>query len=658
MWLKYRREIDGLRTVAVVPVILHHAHLSPFAGGFVGVDIFFVISGYLITALLIRDLEADQFSIKTFYERRARRILPALFFVMAATAPFALLWMFPLELNDFVKSIVATTVFSSNILFWMESGYFAPQAELKPLLHTWSLAVEEQYYIGFPLLLAVLWRASNRWITIGLMFFALTLASFACAMMFVRDHPDAVFYLLPFRAWELLAGSFAAIALHRRKIAPNSGLSALGLAMIVCGLVFASDELWPSYIALLPVFGTTLIILFASPSQGVGRILSVPILVGIGLISYSSYLWHQPILAFLSLRSIQEPSITINLAAVAATFVLATLTWRFVERPFRTYHNGAPLVSKTAIAVGSTALGMVFIVSALLIDLTDGLPGRTAPSGLLFTKIEQDLTGSRTDRLPCDTDIAFKPIPQKPLPTCIFEGEQTGPFYGQEAILIGDSHGTVLSGSIRNMLVNEGYGVSVMTFGGCPPFLGYVLPERNCNAANEAAYQHLETSGYDLVIIASRAQLLTSEEFRDSFLTNITDVYITDPGLVAFESGLRRLSELDAKIIYFDPVPEMPLDVGLIARKNAAFSVDASITNYSIPYAKYVEKAGPLLKVLDELEGDKFKRVVVPQLLCDGPNDACQAVIRGVSYYTDDNHLNSIGIAKLLPTLRSLLTEN
>jgi len=656
--MKYRQEIDGLRSVAVFPVILYHAHLSVFPGGFIGVDIFFVISGYLITSLLVRDLEAGNFSIKNFYERRARRILPALFVVMAATYPIALLWMFPLELNDYVQSIVATTLFSSNVLFWLESGYFAQEAELKPLLHTWSLAVEEQYYILFPPLLALLWRAPRKWIVIGLAFIAAAIVSFACAMIYVQTRPDAVFYLLPFRAWELLAGALVAILLHRKSIPSNSGLSALGLVMIGCGFIFASDQLWPSYIALLPVIGTTLIIVFASPVRGVGRLLSLPIVVGVGLISYSAYLWHQPILAFMRLRSLHELSTAENIAAVVVTFLLAILTWRFVERPFRTYRDGLPIVSTKAITTVATAVALVLMVPALAIDRTDGLPNRVAPSGMLFTEIERNLTGNRVDRLPCDTDITFKSFIKEPLPECVFQGREFGVAFGQRAILIGDSHATVISGAVRDTLVAEGYEVSVMTFGGCPPFPGYSLPDRDCNKANQAVYNHLEANSYDLVVIATRAQLMISEASRHRYSGSVSYLSSSNPGLVVFENGLSQLSNLDSKIIYFDPVPEMPLDIGLFARKSAAFETDTRSVVFSIPHVEYVRQAGPLLDVLKRLENDQFRRVPVSQQFCTGQDTACIAIEGGVAFYSDNNHLSSFGVAKLLPPLRRLLAED
>jgi peptidoglycan/LPS O-acetylase OafA/YrhL len=239
--MDYRKEIDGLRALAVLPVILFHAGFETFSGGFVGVDVFFVISGYLITTIILEELEQGKFSIVNFYERRARRILPALFLVMFVCVPFAWFWLLPSDMKDFSQSLVAVSVFASNILFWRESGYFDTAAELKPLLHTWSLAVEEQYYVIFPLFLMLCWKLGKRWILVLLGFIFLT--SFAVAQWAAYAKPAAAFYLLPTRGWELLTGAFAAFYFsqaNRREFC--KGLSEfggwLGVALILYAVFY------------------------------------------------------------------------------------------------------------------------------------------------------------------------------------------------------------------------------------------------------------------------------------------------------------------------------------------------------------------------------------------------------------------------------------
>jgi len=341
--VKYRAEIDGLRALAVLPVILFHAGFEWFSGGFVGVDVFFVISGYLITTIIISEMAEGKFSIVNFYERRARRILPALFFVMLACLPFAWLLLTPSDLKDFGQSLVAVSTFSSNILFWWESGYFDTAAELKPLLHTWSLALEEQYYILFPVFLMLTWRLGIKTILILLSIVFLISLGVAVWGTQYAAHPKIIsgaFFLLPTRGWELLIGVFAAFYLkyntHLKSHTVNQMLSLLGFGMIAYSIIaFDKTTPFPSLYALIPTIGTGLLILYAVPKTFVHRLLSLKYIVGIGLISYSAYLWHQPLLAF-ARHKIEGDVAELHLIILCITSLLmAWFSWRFVEKPFR-----------------------------------------------------------------------------------------------------------------------------------------------------------------------------------------------------------------------------------------------------------------------------------------------------------------------------------
>ncbi|WP_425051861.1 acyltransferase family protein [Psychromarinibacter sp. S121] len=330
--MRYRPEIDGLRAVAVLPVVLFHAGVPGFGGGYVGVDVFFVISGFLITGLLLQDIQDDRFSILTFYERRARRILPALFVVMAACIPFAVALMLPGDIALFGRSVLAAGTFWSNILFWLETGYFAPTAEELPLLHTWSLSVEEQFYILFPLILLALVRWRRSWLVPGLL--AMALASFALALWGARAWPVANFFLSPTRFWELLAGALCTVAMP--KVRAHWLPAAAGLVMIAAAIAaYHGDLPFPSHYTLLPVAGTCLVLLFASEAEPVGRTLALRGPVAVGLVSYSLYLWHQPVLVFARMRWPDGLHWTALVALFALTGALAWLSWRFVERPFR-----------------------------------------------------------------------------------------------------------------------------------------------------------------------------------------------------------------------------------------------------------------------------------------------------------------------------------
>ncbi|MDB4151149.1 acyltransferase [Pseudomonadales bacterium] len=332
--MKYRAEIDGLRALAVVPVILFHAGFELFSGGYVGVDVFFVISGYLITTILVEDIENNRFSLVNFYERRARRILPALFFVMLMCIPFAWMLMQPSQMKDFSQSLVAVSLFASNVLFWRESGYFDAAAEEKPLLHTWSLAVEEQYYVLFPIFLFLAWRyGKNRvfWMIVVMASISLLLSEWGW-----RNKPTANFYLAPARAWELLAGSIAAFVVQKRGVQNNDALSFLGLGAIIFA-IFAYDETtpFPSLYALVPVLGVVLLVLYADKDTLAAKLLSTKAFVGIGLISYSAYLWHQPLFAFARIRQVGLPSDIVMILLSLVSMIFAYFSWKFIENGFR-----------------------------------------------------------------------------------------------------------------------------------------------------------------------------------------------------------------------------------------------------------------------------------------------------------------------------------
>ena len=332
--MKYRPEIDGLRALAIIPVILFHAGFVLFGGGFVGVDVFFVISGYLITTILIEDLENKRFSILNFYERRVRRILPALFVVMLVTVALAWMWMIPSQMAQFSRSVLSTSLFFSNVLFWHETGYFKTPGQEKPLLHTWSLAVEEQYYVLFPIFLFLMWRFRKErvfWMIVVLASISLALSEWGW-----RHKPVANFYLAPTRAWEIFAGSIAAFIVQKRGVKANNFMSMLGLAAILFA-IFAYDKHvpFPSVYALVPVVGVVLLVLYADKETLAAKILSTRVLVGIGLISYSAYLWHQPLFVFARLRAVHGASASLFIFLSLASLVLGYLSWKYVERPFR-----------------------------------------------------------------------------------------------------------------------------------------------------------------------------------------------------------------------------------------------------------------------------------------------------------------------------------
>ena len=345
MKLAYRPEIDGLRAIAVSAVILYHAQISifghqPFKGGFIGVDIFFVISGYLITSIILKELvTTGTFSFKHFYERRIRQLLPVLLFVMLVSFPFAWMYLSPSNLVEFSKSILYSLGFSSNFYFHYSGLEYSVEGLRHPFLHTWSLSVEEQYYILFPIVLLVTFKYFRKYLVhVLILGFIISLG---LAEWTSRNYPSASFYFLHTRIWELLAGSLLAYFEinngHRSKNETlNLILPTIGLILIGQSILFFNDEMFhPSFYSLSPIIGVCLIVWFSNKNELITKILSSKLFVGIGLISYSLYIWHYPIFVFTAKLRFAEGNIFIKLLMGIFVLILSIISYYFIEKPFR-----------------------------------------------------------------------------------------------------------------------------------------------------------------------------------------------------------------------------------------------------------------------------------------------------------------------------------
>ena len=497
--MKYRAEIDGLRALAVVPVILFHAGFEIFGGGFVGVDVFFVISGYLITTIILKELEDGKFSIVNFYERRARRILPALFFVALVCIPFAWLWLSPSHMKDFAQSLVAVTTFSSNILFWQQSGYFDTAAELKPLLHTWSLAVEEQYYILFPLFLMATWKLGKK--AIITMLAILFVISLALAQWAAVKQPNAAFFLLPTRGWEILLGAFCAFYLAKNSTdkagALNNLLSIAGLGLIALAvLTFDATTPIPGLYALIPTVGVALIILFGNRTTIAGKFLSNRLLVRIGLISYSAYLWHQPLFAFALQRSLVEPSEHLMLALSFGALVLAYFSWLLVELPFR----NRSLLTRKKIFANAAFFSTLIISLGLVVSLN--LVAKKRPSlDWLEGKLPKRFTGIMLEGENCSA--------RDPSSPCRI-GE---PNAKKTLVIAGDSHARVLIEAVYMHTSKYNYEMIDLSASACPFLLELNLYangklHKKCNVDyQQARLDFLKNLPPSIIILHSRFPL-------------------------------------------------------------------------------------------------------------------------------------------------------
>jgi peptidoglycan/LPS O-acetylase OafA/YrhL len=493
--MQYRPEIDGLRAVAVLPVLLFHAGLSVFSGGYVGVDVFFVISGFLITGLIREDLAQGKFSILGFYERRVRRILPALMFTVLATSVVAFTVMLPSFLVDYSKSLVSVSTFLSNIYFWRFSGYFDASATLRPMLHTWSLAVEEQFYIFMPIAAYLVYRFFRRsWLWI---FAAAALASLALSIVAMQIGPTANFFLLPTRAWELLLGAlFASVPARAPRGVVDQVMAAGGLGFILWA-VFAYDEAtpFPGFTALAPCVGSALIIYFAHPKATlVGQLLSSKPAVWIGLISYSLYLVHWPIAVFWRYITLQEPGLWGALVIIALSIPLAWASWAFVERPFRKRGGASSLC---AVLIGLCALAVIGAIGAV------GWASKGLPQRFPAQTAEAPETSA-------EAAISWRNG------TCFFEGAPDLSAWSPEAcainasgetpvLLWGDSFAAHYVPGITRAVEGGPLRVYEYTAAGCPPALSYESYARRwCTDFNAHALELVDALQVQRVILSAR----------------------------------------------------------------------------------------------------------------------------------------------------------
>lgn len=488
--MKYRPEVDGLRAVAILPVVLYHAGVAGFPGGFIGVDVFFVISGYLITSIILSERRAGHFTLTGFYARRIRRIFPALFVMMAVSYPVAWLLLGPSAMREFAGSIAASTVFLANVYFLDVSGYFATAAELKPLLHNWSLSVEEQFYLFFPMVVLLSWRAGPK-VQAGL-FFGLALASLGLAQWQISQGDAApAFFLLQTRLWELLAGALTALWLSGvqgaqiREGGRYRPLALIGLAMILTAVVAYDGETpFPGVAALLPVVGAVLVITFAAPQGLAGRVLAWRPIVFVGLLSYSLYLWHVPLLAFTRIGTGREDTL-LMLGVCGVALGMAYLSWRYVERPFRRLHSLPPQP-----LFGAAALCMVLLGGLGFAGVqTDGFRDHYLKHRLdAVSRANYEIYKPHTIRAEdahagSGCQISIKSID----PEFVARFEACSKKHGKAVLLVGDSH----AGNIYEALhsANRIPFLVVLWSGGCRPF----RPKPQC--PYEPALEFLETHG-------------------------------------------------------------------------------------------------------------------------------------------------------------------
>lgn len=625
--MDYRREIDGLRAVAVLPVILFHAGFSVFSGGFVGVDVFFVISGYLITTIISDELDDEKFSLVNFYERRARRILPALVFVMCACFVLSWLWLLPNHMREFSRSMIAVSAFVANIFFWRESGYFDTVAELKPLLHTWSLAVEEQYYMIFPVFLMLAWKFGRRRVV------AMLALAFVASMMAAEwgsvAKPGATFYLLPTRGWELLIGSFAAFYLSEQRSCPNASVLReaygwIGLCSIAYS-VFAFDNKtpFPSLYALVPTVGASLIILFATQHTYIGKALGSRPLVGVGVVSYSAYLWHQPLFAFARQSHLEAPSKNLLASLAALSLLLAFISHKYVETPFR--KKG--LFTRKHVFGYSLAALSALIFAGLLGELLNGFPIR-------YTDEERNLISLG--------DISYKQtMVTYGLGHCFIDYEQSHDVLLKEkcvsesasfkrVIVFGDSEAAHWMAGVRKEFVTLGYSVEQWTGTSCRA-IHYAKNNRRCEEFYDAFVKYVVPGlkNTDVIIIASRWVGVLNDVGESVFTESVDDLF-----MILKHSGVN--------VVVVGNTPEFSQPPHhIMVKSSIANRGDVMLASQDFRVANKI--------LVDKAAEYGYVFFSPSRVLCGTDNSLnCLVARDGVFYFFDSGHLSPAGSEYLM----------
>ncbi len=613
--MAYRPEIDGLRAVAVGAVLLYHADIPYVTGGFIGVDIFFVISGYLITTIIAREIAAGEFSLVRFYERRARRILPALFATIAFCCLVGPLVLLPSEFENLPWQVLGAALFTANIVFWQQTSYFSDAADSNLLLHTWSLGVEEQFYILVPLLLMALYRFVPKWTKPTLLL--LTLGSLALCIALTPVRPSEAFYLLPTRAWELGIGALLALgvvpAIGHRGLA--EGLATIGIAMIgvaIFGISSAMD--FPGSVALLPVLGTALV-LHTGQQSLVGKLLSNRVFIFIGLISYSLYLWHWPIFVALDLSNFPT-GVGFSLLLCAVAVAVAWVSWRFIETPFRSSKR----VPVKTIWVGSGAGFAAAIAVALGFFSLDGWPGRFTQDKLRFAAAADDFSPLREA---CHISAGLR----APEEFCRM-GENAPE--ADRLIVWGDSHAVEISYAMSQLVP-----VTSITYSACAPFMDFTVRQRPMCDEHNAAVLDLLTSRSDPTTVLFAF-------FSGAYFN-------TDP---LFEERLTKtLSVVRAaghEVLILGPTPGNGSDLPSFFARGGATEVPNS-ENVLIPPG--------LEEMLEKVAAQTGAVVVKPSDFQCAP-DVCSLLVDGVPVLFDHHHPSLTMATRMAPLLVEAMARN
>ena len=656
---EYRKEIDGFRALAILPVVFYHAGIKLFSGGFVGVDVFFVISGYLITNIILSDIENKKFSLKNFYERRARRILPALLLVSVICIPFSFLFFKDIYLLEFARSLVSLIFFSSNFLFWSESGYFNTNTEFKPLTHTWSLSVEEQFYILFPIILLFLFNFFKFFTKI--FFIILFTLSLLFCVWGSFNYPNATFYLLPFRGWEIILGVLTAIYLYENKIkfkkVYNEFFSIIGFCLIFISIIFLdSKTVFPGYVALLPTIGTVLLITFCRKGTTLYKVFTIKYLINLGLISYSLYLWHQPILAFVKFYLLNEFSLYHKLFIILISIIISYLSWKYFESPFR---NKQKISNKNLLLFLCLPIIIFFSTWGYVVKFSN-------LDNIYTSKPKQFIGGKKVEYFESKFDIqinsknvfydAIKPKNSKA---------------NIKVLVIGDSHaqGYNLMGEYYADKYQIEWHSYIYT--GCPPIFGYYKiynieqiksskVQNKCKDQVKIWENFIKENGkyFDYVILSSRWNFMFNHEiyekkqYRKDALIKNNEIFINNNKIQTlsrsnFTNGLKNtiniINNNGPKVVIFSQPPLLirnPMRCMGVSKISYDYCANAKF--------KSIKERGLFVKntILSENKLNNIGNLylILENYLCDEDKEKCISKKNNKLLYKDDDHLSYEGV--------------
>lgn len=627
----HRNDVDGLRAIAILAVLLYHAHAGFTPGGFVGVDMFFVLSGFVITRLILPQITAQRFSFWDFAQRRARRLFPVLFLVAGASIAAAAVMFTPPDFYTFSKSVAALAVFATNVQFWREMGYFDAGAEIKPLLHTWSLSLEIQFYVVFPVFLWVLRRVG---VPLFYAVVAVLAASLAACLWMTAQSASTAFYLLPFRAWEFALGALLAFPHLAAPLKPRwlrEGLSAIGAVLVLYAIGFLSaKDAYPGVRALLPCLGTALLLLSYHPERPalLTRALQLRPLVFIGLISYSLYVWHWPVLVFWQYWTLEPLTFARGLPLLLACVPLAIVSWRYVEQPFRRL---ATTKAQNRVVFGLAGVTAALFVVGVVGFKTKGLPQRfESPLREYAASIARETSGMQTCYTPSLEAIQrgefCVPVPPAPQPV---------------TLLLGDSMADSIAPVLIERFAAKGKTLVPLISHGCVIIDGYEKPGVDANAPNQRYCR--EFTKQALKLISERPGI-------ERVYLYTTWGYNIEGDTGQYAAGMRQtIATLEASgvpITLVYPAPFLPDSVSIPRHALITKIKHGADALQTLPLADFWVKMQPVFTMLDGFAAEfSLNKVYLHTALCD--ETACQLEHDNAALYVDSHHLSGAGAARV-----------